>query len=137
MPKTAALATVVSDYERFEQPTDYLVDHEKDTDLRLEGDPAIRNRSLRCPPLISGALRGYDPAQSSKWGLDGWRRELDDERAIGFDLLWLSNTPAALASGAAADPLKALLDLCADRKVQVILDTGTTAQLVHQAGCCQ
>ena len=85
------------------------------------GAPA-ESRSL-CRPLISGPLWWFDPAESARWGESGWRDELDLQRRIGFDLLWLSNAPAGLDHP--GDPLKTLLDLCARRKVQVILDTGT------------
>lgn len=81
---------------------------------------------LRCQPLISGALRWYNPAFSRKEGLAGWTRELDDEQAIGFDLLWLSNVSGALADAEPDDPLRVVLDLCAERNVRVILDTGMT-----------
>ena len=74
-------------------------------------------------PVISGALWWLDPAEAARWGEAGWRRELDLQREIGFDLLWLANAPAALAHP--ADPLKTILDLCAERRVEVILDTGT------------
>ncbi|MCC6443803.1 MAG: DUF4434 domain-containing protein [Armatimonadetes bacterium] len=80
----------------------------------------------RCLPLISGALRQYDPGFAAREGTGGWRKELDDEQAIGFDLLWLANVPSALASQETKDPLLGLLDLCESRKIQAILDTGST-----------
>ena len=83
---------------------------------------------LRCRPIISGALRQYDPVFSAAQGKAGWVRELDDERAIGFDLLWLSNVPSALSFSGPGDPLLDLLDLCAERRVPVILDTGCTGR---------
>ena len=76
-----------------------------------------------CRPAISGALWWLD-SESLAWGTDGWRDELDRQRRIGFDLLWLCGVPQAMASS--PDKLTALLDLCAKRKVRVILDTGTT-----------
>jgi len=85
--------------------------------------PSNDGPKLRCRPVISGALWWLDPAESARWGVAGWRDELDQQRRIGFDLLWLVNAPAALNHP--GDPLKELLDLCARRKVQVILDTGT------------
>jgi hypothetical protein len=58
--------------------------------------------------------------------MDGWRDELDQQAKIGFDLLWLVNAPAALASEKEAKLLSDLMDLCAKRKVKVILDTGSS-----------
>lgn len=56
-------------------------------------------------------------------GRTGWGKELDDERAIGFDLLWLSHVAPVLAPGFDGDPLGDLLDVCGERNVQVILST--------------
>jgi hypothetical protein len=91
-------------------------------------DAAASSRVCRCRPLISGALRQYDPAFSAAQGKAGWVRELDDERAIGFDLLWLSSVPSALSVSGPGDPFLDLLDLCAERRVPVILDTGLTGR---------
>jgi len=79
---------------------------------------------LRCRPVISGPLWWFDPGQTLEWARAGWQRELDEQAALGFDLLWLTNAPMGLHSE--GDPLRLLLDLCAERKVQVILDTGST-----------
>lgn len=83
-------------------------------DLRRPG-------ALRCRPVISGPLWWYDPAQSSEWGVSGWRDELDEQSRLGFNLLWLTNAPSGLDNG-----LDSLMDLCAKRKVRVILDTGSS-----------
>ena len=77
----------------------------------------------KCRPMISGALWWFDPAETVLWGESGWRRELEEQRKIGFDLLWLVNSPAGLDHP--GDPLGIAMDLCAKRGVQVILDTGT------------
>ncbi len=77
----------------------------------------------KCRPTISGALWWLDPAETVRWGESGWRRELEEQRRIGFDLLWLLNTQAAMDHP--GDPLGIVMDLCARRGVQVILDTGT------------
>lgn len=92
----------------------------------VETDCPASGRTLRCRPLISGALRQYDPSFSAVKGKSGWMRELDDERNIGFDLLWLSNVSSALSFSGTGDPLLDLLDLCAERRLSVILDTGCT-----------
>ena len=76
----------------------------------------------RCRPVISGSLWWVSPEQSGRWGLSGWRKELDQQQKLGFDLLWLTNAPRLID-----DPrfsLRDLLDLCAKRKVQVMVDTG-------------
>ncbi len=79
-----------------------------------------------CRPLISGPLWWYDPALSAKWGEAGWRDQLDEQSKIHFDLLWLCGAPGALDSETGIKALRTLLDLCAKRKVRVILDTGST-----------
>jgi len=80
---------------------------------------------LMCEPLISGPLWWMDPGESAAWGISGWRNELEIQRKIGFELLWLTNAYSALDHP--ADPLGVLMDLCARRKVQVIIDTGSTS----------
>lgn len=72
----------------------------------------------RCLPRISGPLWWLDP-ESARWSESQWRDDLDRQRRIVFDLLWLVNAPGAM------DGLQTMLDLCAKRKVQVILDTGS------------
>ncbi len=81
---------------------------------------------LCCQPVISGPLWWYDPELSAKWGERGWRDQLDEQAKIGFNLLWLCNTPSALNSDSDVEVLCSLMDLCARRKVRVILDTGSS-----------
>jgi hypothetical protein len=80
--------------------------------------------SLKCRPVISGTLWWASAEQSKSWGISGWRKELDQQRELGFDLLWLTQAPSLL--DASAFSLGDLLDLCAKEKFQVILDTGST-----------
>ena len=80
----------------------------------------------RCRPIISGPLWWYDPTLSAKWGEQGWRDQLDEQAGIGFNLLWLCNAPSALNSDSDVTALRSLMDLCAKRKVRVILDTGSS-----------
>lgn len=75
---------------------------------------------------MSGPLWWYDPALSAKWGVAGWRDQLDEQARIGFNLLWLCNTPAGLGSESGASDVRSLLDLCAKRKVRVLIDTGSS-----------
>lgn len=86
---------------------------------------AERPRTL---PIISGALRQYNPVFHTEQGMEGWKRELDEEQAIGFDLLWLAHTSPALENTGTPNPLLELLDLCAAREISVILDTGGTGR---------
>ena len=97
----------------------------------LTGALATRSRltaaqGRRCLPLISGPLYWYDAAESVRMGTEGWREELHSQRRIGFSLLWLCGTAAALDSPERLAALRALMDLCARRKTRVILDTGST-----------
>lgn len=80
---------------------------------------------LLCPPVMSGAL-WWLGQPSLGWGESGWRDELDQQQRIGFNLLWLCNVPRALNE--AEDAVQDILDLCARRKVKVILDTGGSHQ---------
>ena len=90
------------------------------------GAPELQAPRRRCRPVISGPLWWLDPQQSAQWGREGWQRELAEQQAIGFDLLWLANTPQALDHP--GDPLGQVLDLCAERRMQVMLDTGSTGR---------
>ncbi|MCU0963296.1 MAG: DUF4434 domain-containing protein [Pirellulaceae bacterium] len=104
----------------------------QDEASRLVGNSPARGeepRTLRTRPTISGNLRGY-----RDWSQEQWTRELEAEKAIGFDLLWLSDVQVALGAASAAtrdtaefdDKLKMVLDLCQRLKMQVILSTGST-----------
>jgi len=75
-----------------------------------------------CRPAISGTLWWVSPQQNTCWGGTGWERELEEQKRLGFDLLWLTNVPSVLEHPIC--PLRALLDLCGKHKFQVILDTG-------------
>lgn len=81
--------------------------------------------SGKCAPVISGTLWWCSPEQNRTWGRAGWTRELEEQQALGFDLLWLVHAPALIGNEFS---LRQLLDLCAERHVQVIVDTGSTAQ---------
>lgn len=94
--------------------------------LSLLGPPGAPICEASPLPLISGALRQYHPSFSAQHGIEGWKRELDEEKAIGFNLLWLANVASALDDATQPDPLLQLLDLCAARGVEVILDVGGT-----------
>ena len=78
------------------------------------------------PAAISGTLWWCSPSQFSEWGLTGWRKELEQQQALGFDLLWLTQAPQVVRNPGFS--LRNLLDLCAERKFQVILDTGSTGK---------
>ncbi len=82
---------------------------------------------LRCTPIISGNLRPFD----AELDRAGWIRELDDEQALGFKLLWVSHVHHALGRREGEERFSALLDLCAERKVQVIVDMGSTPGWYH------
>lgn len=79
----------------------------------------------KCRPVISGPLWWYHPATSERWGERGWRDQLDEQSRLRFNLLWLCNAAGAIDSDSGIAALRTLLDLCAKRRVRVILDTGT------------
>jgi len=86
---------------------------------------AEKPRAAKARPVISGTLWYCTPREFRKLGAEGWRKELDEQQTAGFDLLWLSAADSVLENTEFA--LKDLLDLCAKKKMQVILDTGNTA----------
>jgi hypothetical protein len=57
-------------------------------------------------------------------GVEGWRKELKLQQALGFNLLSLAEVAALVDNPGFG--LKDLLDLCSQQRVQVILDTGST-----------
>lgn len=77
---------------------------------------------LLCRPAISGTLWWVSPQQNTTWRQAGWQRELEEQKQLGFDLLWLSNASGVVEHPAFALP--ALLDLCDRHGFKVILDTG-------------
>jgi hypothetical protein len=85
----------------------------------------------KCRPLITGALWSYSSQESARWGLSGWKDELEQQAALGFNLLWVANAPVALSNKQEAVRFCRLMDLCADRKLKVILGTGASP-LWHQ-----
>ena len=91
---------------------------------------AEKGAGLKCPPLISGTLWAASPKQSNAWKAAGWRKELEQQRAIGFDLLWLLGAPSLIENAGLS--LKDLLDLCAEFKFRVILDTGSAGNWFGQ-----
>ncbi len=100
------------------------------------------NENSRTLPVISGNLRPYQIESILHVNEEGliqgmkdatkrltreeWTRELDDEAALGFNLLWLSHAESALKVSLPADPLGELFDLCANRKVDIMLATTFT-----------
>lgn len=59
--------------------------------------------------------------------MEGWRRELDDERRIGSRFLWLSHIAPAL-DDTHDDILRNIFDACHERNMGVIIETGHTPQ---------
>lgn len=92
----------------------------------VSAGPAVPSPTRKCRPLIAGPLWWYSTAQSARWELPGWTDELDQQAALGFNLLWIPNAPAAFTARHDLALLAALLDLCAKRKVKVILGTGAS-----------
>ena len=77
--------------------------------------------TLRTQPVISGNLRPF-----RDWGPEEWTRELEFEKAIGFDLLWLSHPQQAFQAPGSEDRIKTVLDVCEKLDMQLILSTGST-----------
>lgn len=86
----------------------------------------------RCRPLISGSLWAYNPKESERWGVSGWTQELERQADLGFDLLWILNADVAVSTSENAAVFRGVLDLCAKRKMKVILGTGTGQGVWYQ-----
>ncbi len=90
----------------------------------LTGENAGAAPGRKAPPLLRGTLWWYDPAVSAAMGVDGWRRELAEQAAIGFDLLWLLNAHAGLPQEEAC--LRELIALCERRNVSLLVSVAMT-----------
>lgn len=75
-----------------------------------------------CRPVISGTLWWISSQQNMRWGITGWERELQEQKRLGFNLLWLTNTPSIVEHSTCS--LLKLMDLCDKNQFKVILDTG-------------
>ncbi|MBN1853127.1 MAG: hypothetical protein JW829_10405, partial [Pirellulales bacterium] len=51
---------------------------------------------LSCRPSISGILWSISPQENTNWDTTDWERELEEQKRLGFDLLWLINAPSIL-----------------------------------------
>ena len=105
-------------------------------------ETGVAGAKSRTRPVISGNLRPYQIESIGQLheegliqgmldamkqrSLEEWTKDLDEEAAIGFNLLWLSHAEPALNSQPPADPLGDLFDLCARRKVEIMLATTCT-----------
>lgn len=91
--------------------------------LPVHGNDAAREG--RVAPLIRGALWWVTPADPELWTAERLRESIDAQRAVGFDILWLLNTPQLLrktAEDASADILERIFALADDRAMKVIVD---------------
>ena len=93
----------------------------------LENDQSSESDAptLLCPPVMRGHLRPYNHQFAMQEGIEGWRREMDDERRIGSNLLWLSHVRPALDE-TEADTLQDVFDVCEERNMGIIIETGHT-----------
>jgi Domain of unknown function (DUF4434) len=89
-----------------------------------ELDGAESRPESKCLPVISGTLWWCSPEQSRSWGATGWIKELQEQQELEFDLLWLVQGPRLIGNEFS---LRQLLDVCARRQIQVIVDTGSTS----------
>jgi hypothetical protein len=89
---------------------------------------AAENHPLRTTPLIRGTLWWVVHENYGQWSRAQFEQAIDAQRAAGFDLLWLLNTPdlfrRATADAAAPtdDVLATLFDLADAKNMQVIVD---------------
>jgi hypothetical protein len=85
----------------------------------------VADEAKSCLPILTGALQQFSPPTGPEW-LAGWRRELEEQQKLGFDLFWLANTSVALQADTSPDPLLALLDMAHEKGMSAILDIGGT-----------
>jgi hypothetical protein len=93
---------------------------------------AASSPARKCRPLIAGSLWWYSTRESARWGLSGWRDDLEQQAAIGFNLLWIPNAQAAFSTDEDTVLFGRLMDLCAKRKLRVILGMGATRAWYQQ-----
>lgn len=122
--ETSPIVLAFTEYDAHPQPTDFRMEREPDVHLAVQREVPGEG-ALKCLPVISGCLRPLDLSFHREHGIEGWRREMDDERRIGFDLLWISHLRPGLDEPN-DDVVGTILDVCAERNMQVILDTGST-----------
>ncbi len=97
-------------------------------------------KSALCKPVISGALWSVSPSSLGVMSDDQIREELNEQRKIGFSLIWISYTATLI--DLPGDPIMRLLDICASRHVQVIMDVNmsptwyTTIDLKSELALC-
>ena len=88
--------------------------------MRGSSAAAVKPAAGKSCPLLRGALYWYDPSLT----VDQWRDELETQRKIGFDLLWLCGTRQA--SEGALKQFEELVRLCERRRVKLLVDCGST-----------
>ncbi len=120
--RLGVLTSQFLNYDTSTHPADYKVSVERTLTLRLPGDTPQRRPRLRTLPVISGNLRPFDLRMTRA----DWSAELDAERAIGHDLLWLSHITPVLDEQQPEDMVRVILDLCQQRGMRLLLDTGGT-----------
>ncbi len=84
---------------------------------------------LKTAPLIRGTLWWIDYPTVQNWDKPRFELEIQTQKDVGFDVLWLLNTPAlvneaikAEEAGHAHDPLGMILDIAAQKDMHAIID---------------
>ncbi len=82
--------------------------------------------ALRTEPLMRGTLWWVTDAAHGSWTSAQFEQAIDAQRAVGFDILWLLNTPdlfrRATVPDAKSDQLAVILDIADAKKMRVIVD---------------
>ena len=98
------------------------------------GDPAGSGRALRTAPLIRGTLWWVVYEGYAGWSRAQFEQAIDAQRAVGFDVLWILNTPDLLRratapafagvgeGGGVRDLLAMIYDIADAKGMRVISD---------------
>jgi len=86
----------------------------------------------RTPPLIRGTLWWVTQQGYSGWTQDQFAKEIETQRAVGFDVLWILNTPSLFkdavdneTAGKPYDAIEMILTVADAKGMKVIVDLPT------------
>ncbi|MBX7257957.1 MAG: DUF4434 domain-containing protein [Candidatus Hydrogenedentes bacterium] len=87
---------------------------------------AAGESALRTSPLMRGTLWWLSDAAHGSWTRAQFEQAIGEQRAVGFDILWLLNTPSlfrlATAPDAKTDPLALIYEIADANAMRVIAD---------------
>lgn len=87
---------------------------------------AAESPPLRTDPVMRGTLWWLSESTHGSWTQAQFAQAIGEQHAVGFDVLWLLNTPAlyslAAKPDASSDPLRLIYAIAGDKGMRVIAD---------------